>query len=82
MHVNFDDVVLGCKKIMSEVLGKDVKVTGVMLFGSQFPDYWTCRISCEDMKGKKYNYVILCAQDGTDIVDVSKPVEELQHLPK
>lgn len=81
MHINFDEIVLGCKKIMSETLGKDVKITGVMLFGSQFPDFWTCRITAEDFKGKKYNYVMLCSQQGTDIVNVSKPVEELPLRP-
>lgn len=82
MHVNFDEIVLGTKKIMDETLGKEVKITGVMLFSAQFPGFWTCRISCEDFKGKKYNYVMLCEQQGTDVVNVSKPVEEIPTRPQ
>ncbi len=80
--LNFGEVQGQIKKTIETKLKPGCfKVTGFMVYQAQWPNFWVCRIEVEKDK-RNLRYLVLCEQQGTELVQVSEPKEELNREVK
>lgn len=80
--LNFGEIQDQLKKCIETKLKPGCfKVTGHMLYQAQWPNFWVCRIEVQKDK-QSLRYLVLCEQQGTELVSVSEPKEELDRQVK
>lgn len=58
---------------------KSYKIDGFMVYKTQWPDFWVCRIEVKQDK-KNLRYQILFKKNGVELEAVSAPKEELDRM--
>lgn len=80
--LNFGEVQADLKKcIETKIKPGSFEITGFMLYQAQWPNFWVCRIEVKKDK-QNLRYLVLCEQQGTELVQVSEPKEELDRPVK
>lgn len=80
--LNFGEVKMEMQNLMEDKLKKGCfEITGFMVYQAQWPNFWVCRIEVKKDK-QNLRYLVLCEQQGTELVSISEPKEELNREVK
>lgn len=78
--VNFGELMYELGNAIDTVLKPhSYKIEGFMVYKTQWPDFWVCRVEVKQDK-KNLRYQILCKKDGVELSAVSAPKEELDRM--
>lgn len=81
--LNFGEVQDQLKKcIENKLKSGSFEITGFMVYQAQWKNFWVCRIEVKTAKCPNLRYVVLMEQQGTELVSISEPKEELDRPAK